>query len=123
MRYAFSALQNHRPRQIQRQQVPQYFFIGRLCRNIVPAVGGGDGFVQFLMRVNQPGGTGVVEIRQRALFQFGLKAGFGDAGQVAQIIEMRLCARAFAQVVVFPAGDKFFRRYGQRAAGGSRALP
>ena len=36
-----------------------------------PAVGGGDGGVEFLVREVKPGGALVVEVRERALFQLG----------------------------------------------------
>ena len=36
-----------------------------------PAVGGGDGGIEFLVRQVKPGGALVVEIRERALFQLG----------------------------------------------------
>ena len=57
--------------QIQRQQSPEDFVIWQLGGVISPAVGGGDGFVEFLVREIEPGRTLVVEVGQRALLEVG----------------------------------------------------
>jgi hypothetical protein len=66
------------PRQIQRQQPPQDFVVGGLGLVVLPPVGGGDGFVERLVRHIEPCGTGVVKVGEGALFEVGGKAGFGD---------------------------------------------
>ena len=42
-----------------------------VCQIGGPAVRGGDGGIQFLVRVVEPRGALVVKIRERALLQFG----------------------------------------------------
>ena len=56
----------------------QDVFVGQVRGVIFPAVGGGDGFVQGLVRHVQPGGAGVVEVGQGALFEVGLITGLGN---------------------------------------------
>jgi hypothetical protein len=51
--------------QVQRQQLFQDLLIAQIGR---PAVGGKDGGIQFFVRQVEPGGTGVVEVGQGALW-------------------------------------------------------
>ena len=70
-----------RPLQIQRQQPPQDFLSRQIRR---PAVGGGDGGVEFLVGQGEPGGAFVVEVGQGAFFQvLGAGGVFGDQTRVA----------------------------------------
>ena len=93
------------PLQIQRQQPLQNLLIGQVAR---PAIGCKNGFIQLLVRQFQPGGMGVVQIRERAFFLLGLAETFGikppvslldqflcglGNGSYARII-YRLCARS-----------------------------
>jgi len=54
--------------QVQREQVFEDLFVREIGR---PAIGGGDGGIQFLVRQIEPGGALVVKVREGALFQFG----------------------------------------------------
>ena len=67
--------------QVERQQAAQDFFVGHRRGVIRPVIGGGYGGIERLVRMVEPGGTGVVEIGQRALFQVGFVAGFGYRAQ------------------------------------------
>jgi hypothetical protein len=67
---------------IQSEQFFQNLFVRQIGW---PAVGGGDGGIQFLVREIKPRGTFVVKFRERALFQLGgaigvarFKAGIAD---------------------------------------------
>ena len=66
------------PFQIQRQQAAEDFFVGGFGGVVGPAVGGGDGLVELLVREIEPGRALVVEVGQRALLEIGLMAGLGD---------------------------------------------
>jgi hypothetical protein len=60
-----------RPLQIQRQQPLRNLLVGQIAR---PTICCKDGFIQFLVRQFQPGGTGVVKICECALFLLCLTA-------------------------------------------------
>ena len=54
--------------EVQGEEPLQKLFVAQISG---PAVGGGDGGVEFLVGEVQPGGAFVVEVRERALFQLG----------------------------------------------------
>ncbi|MDZ4821148.1 MAG: hypothetical protein SGJ20_19480 [Planctomycetota bacterium] len=126
------------PRQIQFQQLGQDLLVCEIGR---PAVGGADGFVEFAMGQVEPGGTLVLEIRQRPLLEFlgaifvlgnqarvADRADCGCVGTVdiarprcrgrlgllqhfAQIEKMLLAGAAFRKLDTAPLGDEIVRRH------------
>ena len=71
----FGASPALRPPQVQRQQAAQNCFVGHTGSVVAPAVGDCDGRIERFVRVIQPRRASVAKIGQRALFEFGLKAG------------------------------------------------
>ena len=97
-----------------------------------PAVGGGDGAVEFVMRVGEPARTLVVEIGQRALFELDGRLGalWQDAvGVAARRLARRGGRRDFGDDVdeigrIEPArrrSSSFFAAAAMRRARGSSA--
>lgn len=63
--------------QIHHQQAAEDFVVGHFGGG-GPAMGSGDGFVEFLVGEVEPGRAGVVKVGQGALLELGFVAGFGD---------------------------------------------
>jgi hypothetical protein len=55
------------PPQVEREQPLQNLLVAEVGR---PAVGGGDGSVEAAVGQGEPGGTLVVQVRERALLEF-----------------------------------------------------
>ena len=68
--------------EVEGEEAGEDFVVGEVGR---PAVGGGDGGVEFLVRHVEPGGALVVEVRERALFEVG--GAFGIAGFEARVAD------------------------------------
>jgi len=63
------------PFQVQGQQTGENLVVSQIIR---PTVGSGNGFVQSLVGVIQPGRAGVVEVGQGPFFQVGFMPRLGN---------------------------------------------
>lgn len=130
---------------VKRQQAPQDFLVGHVGRVVGPAIGSGDGGVEVLVGLVEPGRADVVEVGQGAFLELGFLAGFGDRAErkaggfffrrahpidprgriqpgVAQFVEALRGAGAFGVFVGVPACNELFGGHGAEPAGIGAAI-